>query len=159
MSTSLRSPFLCRLVEVLRIIFKVTKELPRGSNFSARREGIISEDEMEIRPGSQVAMDKGPPSSLSEKARTLQLGGRSLPPRLKIFKENKRQDRCHYQHFFLSRKSFFLGSISHLVTTFLLLETLATCFPFIFFFSLKITPFILDSTTKKPRPPKRSYSF
>ncbi|KAH8495618.1 hypothetical protein H0E87_018691 [Populus deltoides] len=109
MSTSLRSPFLCRLVEVLRIIFKVTKELPRGSNFSARREGIRSEDEMEIRPGSQVAMDKGPPSSLSEKAKTLQLGGRSLPPRLKIFKENKRQDRCHYQHFFLSRKSFFLG--------------------------------------------------
>jgi hypothetical protein len=143
----------------LRIIFKVTKELPRGSNFSAQREGIRSEDEMEIRPGSQVAMDNGPPSSLSEKAKTLQLGGRSLPPRLKIFKENKRQDRCHYQHFFLSRKSFFLGSISHLATTFLLLETLATCFPFIFFFFFyKITPFILYSTTKKPRPPNRSYS-
>jgi hypothetical protein len=142
----------------LRIIFKVTKELPRGSNFSAQREGIRSEDEMEIRPGSQVAMDNGPPSSLSEKAKTLQLGGRSLPPRLKIFKENKRQDRCHYQHFFLSRKSFFLGSISHLATTFLLLETLATCFPFIFFFFYKITPFILYSTTKKPRPPNRSYS-
>jgi hypothetical protein len=56
----------------LRIIFKVTKVLPRGSNFSAQREGIRSEYEMEIRPGSQVAMDNGPPPSLSKKAATLQ---------------------------------------------------------------------------------------
>jgi len=58
----------------LRIIFKVTKELPRGSNFSAQREGIRSEYEMEIRPGSQVAMDNGPPPSLSKKSSNASIG-------------------------------------------------------------------------------------
>ncbi|KAJ6719422.1 hypothetical protein OIU79_007139 [Salix purpurea] len=74
MSTSLRRrheirALLC--VGGLRIKFKIHKELPKVSNFSAQGESIKSEYEMEIRPGSVVAMDNGPAPSLSEKTKTV----------------------------------------------------------------------------------------
>ncbi|KAF9673563.1 hypothetical protein SADUNF_Sadunf10G0037100 [Salix dunnii] len=70
MSTSLRRRLVIRAllcVGGLRIIFKIHKELPRVSNLSAQRESLKSEYEMEIWPGSLVAMDNGPAASLSEK--------------------------------------------------------------------------------------------
>lgn len=91
--------------------------------------------------------------------------------RLQNFKENKRHDRCHCQRFFLSRGSFFLGSIfSHLLRllySFLCPpQTLASllsnfsnktriysCLAF-FQNSALHSPFILYSTTKKLKPPK-----
>ncbi|KAG5236348.1 serine/threonine-protein phosphatase PP [Salix suchowensis] len=74
MSTSLRRRHVIRAllcVGGLRIKFKIHKELPKVSNFSDQGESIKSEYEMEIRPGSLVAMDNGP-------APLLEVGGNQV---------------------------------------------------------------------------------